>query len=269
MKHFFLSVMILSVIVGITACKKDNDKPNPGDKKFPTELIKTWKAVSVDGKAVVTDKTMVLQIKDNTRADLMERLVYDSIPAWRIMPSVVFYKNDTLKITGSIDYPFTQTVLTYQILELTTDRLKMKLLSEVVNGYYKPDNVGQEAVFEPVPSNVEAKIIGMWKTTTAYDSDPFGLYFQTMGDYDYYYYDSQGASTIKSGHEGHYWFYGNFIVLRYKNAPNTTDQKEYVECWNVKLVETTDPDNPKTMTLTALHEDGITETIPLKFIGVL
>jgi len=270
MKHFFISVMILSVIIGITACKKDNNS-NPGqdDKKFPSELIQTWKTISVDGKAVVTDNTIVLQIKDKERADLMERLVYDTIPVWQTMPSVVSYKNDTLKITGSIDNPFTRTVLTYKILEVTTDRLKMKLLSAVVNGSYKPDNIGQETLFEPVSSNVEAKIIGMWKTTPTYTEDTFGLYFKTTGDYDYYYYNSQGGTTIKSGHEGYYWFYGNFIVLRYKNAPNTTDQKEYVACWNVKLVETTDPDNPKTMTFTALHEDGTTETIPFKFIGAL
>jgi hypothetical protein len=145
----------------------------------------------------------------------------------------------------------------------------MKLVSEMVNNAYKPDNIGQEIVFEPVPSNVEAKIIGMWKTTDSYNSDPFGLYFKTMGDYDYYYYNSQGSSTIKGNHNGHYWFYGNFIVLRYENAPNTDDQKEYVECWNLKLVETTDPDNPKTITLTAFNEDGMTETIPFRFIGAL
>jgi hypothetical protein len=267
MKHFFLSVMILSVIIGVTACKKDDKNSGQDDKKFPSELIRTWKTVSVDGREIVTDNTMVLQIKDRENADLMKRSVYDSVPVWQTMPSKVSYKNDTLKITGSIDYPFTRVVLTYKVLEVTTDRLKMKLLSEVVNGYYKPDNIGQETVFEQVPSNVEAKIIGMWKTTTAYASDPFGLYFKTMGDYDYYYYNP--TSEIKSGHEGYYWFYGNFIVVRYKNAPGTTDLKEYVECWNLKLVETTDPDNPKTMTLTTLHEDGTTETVPFKFVGTL
>ena len=237
--------------------------------KIPSELIRTWKAVSVDGKTIVTDKTKVLKIKDNERADLMERLVYETVPVWQTMPSVISYANDTLKITGVIDNPFTRVVQTYKIMELTGDRLKMKLLSEVVNSYYKPDNIGQEIVFEQVPSNVEAKIVGMWKTTTTYELDPFGLYFKNTGDYDYYYYDSQGGSTLKSGNEGYYWFYGNFIVLRYKNAPNTDDQKQYVECWNVKLVETNDPDNPKNMTLTTLHEDGTTETVPFRWIGVL
>jgi hypothetical protein len=57
------------------------------------------------------------------------------------------------------------------------------------------------------------------------------------------------------------------MVLRYKNTHGTHDQKEYVECWNVKIVETTDETNPKTMTFTALCEDGTTKTIPLRFIG--
>jgi hypothetical protein len=148
----------------------------------------------------------------------------------------------------------------------------MQLLSEVENNILKPDNMGKEFVFEPAPFNVGAKIAGMWNTTTP-SIDPFGLFFKTADDYDYFYYDSQGSSTIKSNHDGHYWFYGNFIVLRYKNAPNTDnqkedDQKEYVECWNVKIVETTDPDNPKTMTFDTIHEDGIPETISFKFIGI-
>ena len=270
MRHFFLSVVILGgVILCVTGCKKDNNNsnPNPGTE-FPSELVQTWKAVSVDGKTIVTDKTKVLNIKDAERADLMERLVYDTIPVWQTMASDVFYNNDTLKIIGSIDNPFTRVVQTYKIMELTGDRLKMKLLSEVVNDKYKPDNIGQETVFESVASNVDAKIAGMWKTTAPYDLDPFGLYFNTK-TYDYYYYNSSGGSTIKSNHDGYYWFYGNFIVLRYKNAPNTDDQKTYVECWNLKLVETTDPENPKNMTLTTLHEDGTQESIPFRFIGVL
>jgi len=268
MKHFFLSVMILSVIVGITSCKKDKDTSSSEDRKFPTELIQTWKSVSVDGKTMATDKTMILQVKDNASANVMERLVYGAVPVWQSMSSVVSYSNDTLKITGSIDNPFTRVVLTYKILEITNGRLKMKLLSEVVNSIYKPDRVGQEFVFEPVPSNIDAKIQGMWKTASSYELDPFGLYFKTYGDYDYYYYDSHGTSTIKSDNEGHYWFYGNLIVLRYKNTHGAHDQKEYVECWNIKIVETTDPDNPKTITLTTLHEDGTTETIPFRFIGI-
>jgi hypothetical protein len=269
MKRFFLSVMVLSIVIlGVTACKKDNDtKYDRDDKKLPTELVKTWKSVSVDGKQVVTDNTMVLQVKDRETANVMERLVYDTIPVWQTMASMISYNSDTLKIYGGIDRPFTRVVRAYKILELTNDRLKMKLLLEVVNNHYKPDNIGQEVVFEPATPNTGAKIHGMWKTTSSYTPDPFGMYFKTTGDYDYYYYDAQGTSTIKSGHEGYYWFYGNFIVLRYKNAPDTTDLKEYVECWNLKLVETTDPDNPKTMTLTALRKDGITETVPLRFIG--
>jgi hypothetical protein len=267
MKRFFLSVMIVGVIFGITACKKDNNNSNSNGKQIPTELIQTWKSVSVDGNAMITDKIIVLQIKDNESANVMERLVYDTIPVWQTMSSMILYSNDTLKIYGGIDYPFTRVVWTYKILEVTTNRLKMQLLSEVVNNSLKPDNMGKEFVFEPAPSSVEAKIGGMWKTTTP-SIDPFGMYFKTMNDYDYYYYDSQGASTIKTNHDGHYWFYDNFIVLRYKNAPDTDDQKEYVECWNVKIVETTDPDNPKTMTLSAIREDGTPKTISFRFIGI-
>jgi len=268
MRHFFLSVMILSVIIGITACQKEKPSSS-GSSKVPTELIKTWKSVTVDGKSTVTDKTMVLQVKDNASANVIERLVYDSIPVWQTLTSVISYSNDTLKITGNIDNPFTRVVLTYKILEVTNERLRMKLLSEIVNGFYKPDRIGQEFVFEPAPSNVDAKIHGMWKTSSSYEFDPFGLYFKTTGDYDYYYYDSHGTSTLKGDNEGHYWFYGNFIVMRYKNTHGTHDQKEYVECWNVKIVETTDPDNPKTITLTALQEDGTNKTVPFKFIGTL
>ena len=271
MRRFFLSVVILGgLMLGVTSCKKDDNNSGQSDKKFPSELIRTWKAVSVDGKTVVTNKTKVLNIKDNTNADVMERVLYDTIPVWQTMPSVVSYKNDTLKITGVIDYPFTRVLQTYKIMELTGDRLKMKLLSEMVNDKYNPDNIGQETVFELVASNVAAKIAGMWNTTAPYDQDPFGLYFN-IDTYDYYYYNSSGGSTIKDNHDGYYWFYGNFIVLRYKNAPNVIpdDQKTYVECWNLKLVETTDPDNPKNMTLTALHEDGTQESIPFRWIGVL
>lgn len=268
MKRFFISVMIVSVIFSITACKKNNDSNSKNGTKLPVELIKTWKTVSVNGKAVVTDNTMILQFKDGETANLIERMVYDTIPVWQTMPSMILYNNDTLKLYGSIEYPFTRVVLTYKILEITKERLKMKLLSEVVNNQYKPDNIGQEIVFEPAPSTLDAKIGGMWKSTTP-SVDPFGLYFKTMNDYDYYYYNSQGVSTIKSNHDGHYWFYGNFIVLRYKNAPNTEDQKEYVECWNVKIVETTDPDNPKTMILEAVREEGSAPvTISFRFIGI-
>jgi len=270
MKRIFLSVVILGgLTLGVTSCKKDDNNSGQSNKKFPSELIRTWKSVSVDGKTVVTDNTKVLNIKDNANADLMERVLYDTIPVWQTMPCAVSYKNDTLKITGGIDNPFTRIVQTYKIMELTSDRLKMKLLSETVNGKYKPDNIGQETVFELVASNVDAKIAGMWKTTTPYDQYPFGLYFN-IETYDYYYYDGDD-STIKGNHDGYYWFYGNFIVLRYKNAPNVIpdDQKTYVECWNLKLVETTDPDNPKNMTLSALHEDGTQESIPFRWIGVL
>jgi hypothetical protein len=265
MKHFFLSVMILSVIIGITACKKDKSTYPSEDTEFPSELRQTWKAVSVDGKAIITDATMVLQIKDRERADLMERMVYDSIPVWQTMHSVISYSNDTLKIIGSIDKPFKRVVLTYKILELTTDRLKMKLISEYENNHLKPDRVGQESVFESFPSNVDAKIYVMLKAESAVPQT-FGLYFKTTGDYDYYYYDG-GASSIKGDNEGFYWFYGNFMVLRYKNTHDTHDQQEYVACWNVKIVETTDETNPKTMTFTALREGGITETVLFRFIG--
>jgi len=347
MKHFFLSVMILSVIIGVTACKKDNDtkesntnlkslvvssdtltpafSPDITDytvnvahsvsvititgeaqdanatvsgnvtdalidvgynnftitvtaqdnsmKKYhvtviragmPVELIQTWKAISVDGKAIVTDNTMILQIKDRENANVMERLIYDTTPVWQTMYSVISYSNDTLKITGSIDKPFMRIVQTYKVLELTNDHLKLKLISEFVNGNIKPDKIGQEIVFEAVPTNVNAKILGMWKTADTYSGDPFGLYFKTTGDYDYYYYEG-GTSTIKGDNEGFFWFYGDFMVLRYKNTPNTHDQMEYVECWNVKFVETTDP---KTLTFTALREDGKTEIVSFRFIGI-
>jgi len=267
MKRFFLSVMVVGVIFGITACKKDSGNSNSDGTVLPVELVKTWKSVSVDGKAIVTDNTMVLHIKDRERADLMERKIYDMVPVWQTMSSTLSYSNDTLKVYGSIDRPFMRVVQTYKILYLTDKMLKIKLLSEVVNNQYKPDNIGQEIVFEPATPNVEAKILGMWNTTSEYKSYPFGMYFKTTGDYDYYYYDVNGSSTIKSGHEGYYWFYDNFIVLRYRNAPDTIDLREYVECWNVRLVETTDPDNPKTITLTALQENGTTTTIPLRFIG--
>jgi len=269
MKHFYLSVMILSVIIGITACKKDDNGSGGGqnNKPFPSELIQTWKAVSVDGRAIVTDSTMILQIKDRTSANVMERLVYDSIPVWQTMYSVISYSGDTLKITGSIDKPFMRIVQTYKVLELTGDRLKLKLSSEYVNGSIKPDKIGQEFVYESVPANVDAKILGMWKTADTYSEAPFGLYFKTTGDYDYYYYEG-GTSAIKSDNEGFYWFYGNFVVLRYKNTPNTHDQKEYVECWNVKIVETTDETNPKTLNFSALREDGKTESVPFRFIGI-
>ena len=266
MKHFFLSVMIVSLLVGMTACKKDNDKPVIPSSNFPAELIKTWKEISIDGQTVKTDYTMILQIKDKENANMMERVVYDEIPVWQTMISAVSYSNDTLKITGSIDKPFMRVVLTYKILERTEERLRMKLISEYVNNHLKPDRVGQESLFEAVPSNVGAKVLGMWKTTDAHSGEPFGLYFKTTDDYDYYYYDG-GNSTIKGDNEGFYWFYGNFMVLRYKNTHGTHDQQEYVECWNVKIVETTDETNPKTMTFTALHEDGITEIIPFRFIG--
>jgi hypothetical protein len=36
----------------------------------------------------------------------------------------------------------------------------------------------------------------------------------------------------------------------------------------VKIVETTDETNPKTMTFTALREGGTTETVLFKFIGI-
>ena len=263
MKHFFLSVMILSVIVGITACKKENNSGGQNDKKFPMELIKTWKLVSVNGKVIVTDSTMILQIKNKEDANIMERLVYDDVPVWQNMRSVVSYGNDTLKFTGNVDNPFKRIALTFSILELTNDRLRMKVISEFENGNLKPNRMGYEFVFESVPSNKDAKIHGMWKTTPSYTDDPFGLYFKKTGDYDYFY----GGTQIKSNNEGFYWFYGNFMVLRYKNTHHTNDMEEYVECWNVKIVETTDETNPKTMTFTALREDGKTETVTFSFSG--
>jgi hypothetical protein len=266
MKHFYLSVMILSVIIGITACKKDNsDTGSTGETSFPSGLIRTWKAISIDGKQVVTNNTMILQIKDRETANVIERVVHD-IPVWQNMHSVISYSNDTLKIIGSVDKPFMRVVQTYRVLELTAERLRVKLVSEVVNNALKTDRMGQEFVFESVASNLNAKIHGMWKTTDTYSEDPFGLYFKTTDDYDYYYYNG-GTSTIKNNNEGFYWFYGNFMVLRYKNTPGTNDLQEYVECWNVKIVETTDETNPKTMTFTALHEDGKTETVPFRFLG--
>jgi hypothetical protein len=143
----------------------------------------------------------------------------------------------------------------------------MKLVSEYENNHLNPDRIGQEFVFEPAPSNVDAKIHGMWKAESA-TPITFGLYFKTTGDYDYYYYDG-GSSAIKGDNDGFYWFYGNFMVLRYKNTHGTHNQQEYVECWNVKIVETTDEANPKTMTFTVLREDGTTESIPFKFIGTI
>jgi len=269
MKQFFLSVMVLGVMCCVTSCKKESHKYDNDEDKVPSELMQTWKLLSVDGKAVVTDKTKILQIIDSKSANVMERVSDGTTPVWQTMSSVITYKSDTLKIIGSIDRPFTRVVLTYKILELTKDKLKMRLLSETVNNHLKPDNIGQELAYEPAPFDIGAKIYGMWKATSSSNLNPFGLHFKNTGDYDYYYYDSLGESEMKTDNEGFFWFYGNFVVLRYKNTNDGShDQKEYIECWNVKIVETTDPDNPKTMTFTALHEDGTTETIPFKFLGI-
>jgi hypothetical protein len=251
----------------VTACKKDIDNSNSGgEQKLPDGLAQTWKVVKINGKEIVTDETKILQIKDRESANLIQRMCYDTIPHWKNMLSSITYKNDTLKIIGTIDFPVTHVVLTYKILEVNEKKLKMKLISEYVNNKLKPETIGQEIEYEPAPANVGAKIYGMWKSNIG-SPDPFGLYFKNTGEYDYYYYNSQGGTDIKGDNEGYYWFYENFLVLCYKNTHGTHDQKQHLECWTVKIVETTDPDNPKNMTLTAIDKDGASISITFNFLG--
>ncbi|MDR0363992.1 MAG: hypothetical protein LBH92_03105 [Bacteroidales bacterium] len=269
-KNYCFFLIAISVILGISGCEKNNPKPTPkpiDPNEVPTVLIGTWKQTAFDGQMILTDDTKIFEFytKPDTEGNypgngvVSEKSVgVNSEPIWQEILSKYTYRDSVITITGTTNNPFKTFVYTYRITELTDSKLDMTLSDKYINGNYYPDNtIGKNVVFEKVAANTSGKIAKMWKEKSKNGTmeQKFGLYFN-LNTFDYYYYDDNEIPHIKNDHQGSYWFYDNFFVLRYFDDPDTGDQQYHVDCWDVELEER---DNQRTMTLNASRGGGVRE----------
>lgn len=269
-KNYWTFLMAAAVIIGLSGCnKKDDPKPKPSPTSAPSELVGTWKQTEFNGHSILTAETKIFEfitLPDDESGYPGNMMMAEKAensnaePIWQEIHTRYSYNNEdqTISVVGTFNPSSTQFTYKYKIVEITDTKLEMILLEKFINNRYLYDEtIDKSITFENVAINTSGKIAKMWKEKyrNGVAETKFGYYFN-LNTFDYYYYEN-GQSQIKNDHQGGYWFYDSFLVMRYFNDPDILDGMFHLDCWEVEFEL---KNNEETMTLRSTGEGGVRET---------
>ncbi len=247
-RTLLFSLFISAVLFG--GCTKD-DEPN-----YAELLIGTWVNTSVNGQAVLTNETFVMELKPNHKELYAIGFQLDeNNKRWEENINYTYsIVGDALIINGT-DVQDNTIQIEFYIQSLTNETMTLTVPKFSINGTMSPNN--NTYTFKKVTNDYSTAFTGIWygHCTTEGNADSLYHYWEYAddGSFSYYYQDGNNNWIKKTDNGGRYFLYGNLMASNYSNDLLSGGGGQVFECWNFTIDE-------HKMVWTGLRENNITIT---------